>query len=416
VESLVDRGTFAIDDSIFVRVPPENPPYPAALPDLVRRGTQDKLLIDGRWFSDKPPVPALFLAGIYGALKLTAGVAAAARPGLFCRVLTILSSGLAYGAAVALLFHLAGRIGLRLPLRLALAGSLGLSTLALPYTRHVNNHILLLGVSMALIVVLQGDEGSPGPMRLLAAGALAGAAYTLDLGIGPVILAATTVSSATRRWPSLSPGAAGLVLLGALPWVVLHHALNFAIGGTLAPANSVLAHLNWPLSPFNARNATGTYQHASLTDFGIYSLSLLFGKRGFVVHDLPLFLPLAGLPILMRRSSPHRPAAIFCLVFLSGGWLVYALFSTNSSGECASIRWFVPLLAPGYWLLALLLRERPELSNDFFALSAWGALIAFRHWSLGPWDARLGAFFWPIAGAALGSWALIAWRRKQNVP
>src|SRR5687768_10760158 len=50
VESLVDRQTLSIDDSLFVRGP---------------AGTRDKLLIDGRFYSDKSPVPAILMAGPY---------------------------------------------------------------------------------------------------------------------------------------------------------------------------------------------------------------------------------------------------------------------------------------------------------------------------------------------------------------
>src|SRR5207253_2672990 len=67
VESLVDRGTFAIDDSIFVRAPPENPPYEAA--DLRQTGTLDRLRIDGRYYSDKSPVPAVLLASAYASIQ-----------------------------------------------------------------------------------------------------------------------------------------------------------------------------------------------------------------------------------------------------------------------------------------------------------------------------------------------------------
>src|SRR5438105_13069285 len=69
VEALVDRHTLAIDDSIFVRVPQpasegQVGPYPSTENHLVLYGTQDKLLIDGHFYSDKSPVPAVLLAGI----------------------------------------------------------------------------------------------------------------------------------------------------------------------------------------------------------------------------------------------------------------------------------------------------------------------------------------------------------------
>ena len=70
VESLVDHGTLAIDHSIFVQVPQrqhvDDPgPYPADDPLLQQHGTRDRLLIRGHFYSDKSPVPALLMAGLY---------------------------------------------------------------------------------------------------------------------------------------------------------------------------------------------------------------------------------------------------------------------------------------------------------------------------------------------------------------
>ena len=71
-ESLVDRRTFAIDDSIFVAVPQRRrSPGPACTVrprrtrttrHLLRSGTGDKLLIGGHYYSDESPVPTLLFA------------------------------------------------------------------------------------------------------------------------------------------------------------------------------------------------------------------------------------------------------------------------------------------------------------------------------------------------------------------
>src|SRR5829696_9086625 len=54
VEALVERGTFCIDGTTFL-APNGAPAYDPANP-LLERGTLDKLRIDGRWYSDKPPL------------------------------------------------------------------------------------------------------------------------------------------------------------------------------------------------------------------------------------------------------------------------------------------------------------------------------------------------------------------------
>jgi hypothetical protein len=199
VESLIDRHTWAIDDSLFVRVPrdPDRPaPYPRDDELLMTRGTLDKLWINGRFYSDKSPVPALPLAGEYAAWRALTGGTARDHADRFCRLLTFGSSGLAYALAVWCVYRL-GR-PLRLPPgpRLGLAASFALCTVALPYAEHVNNHVLLLAVATALLVELawlaQGEAARTAG-RLLLLGTLAGLGYTIDLGAGPVLLAGLKV-------------------------------------------------------------------------------------------------------------------------------------------------------------------------------------------------------------------------------
>src|SRR6266404_3996734 len=71
VESLADRHTLDIDESIFCQPSVEvvargYPPYPADRTDLLAQGTCDKLLIKGHFYSDKPAIITILMAGAYG--------------------------------------------------------------------------------------------------------------------------------------------------------------------------------------------------------------------------------------------------------------------------------------------------------------------------------------------------------------
>ena len=125
-------------------------------------GTLDKVLVKGRFYSDKPPVPALFMAACYQVLEWTTGLQARLRPDLFVYAMTLISSGLAYVAAV-LSIHLLGRR--MLPGKstaLAVTISFALGSSALAYARQVNSHEELLAVAAALMVGLHSL-----PQRLL---------------------------------------------------------------------------------------------------------------------------------------------------------------------------------------------------------------------------------------------------------
>ena len=156
VESLADRHTLAIDESIFVRPDRAAPPgpYDPDFPFLGEHGTADKLLIFGHFYSDKPPVPALLLAGLYKGLEVFGLPPARVRPDLFCRILTLASSGLAYVVAVWCVWRTGATLRLPPWPRLALSASFGLATVALAYAGHVNGHIQLLAVAAAVLLLL----------------------------------------------------------------------------------------------------------------------------------------------------------------------------------------------------------------------------------------------------------------------
>jgi hypothetical protein len=406
VESLVDRGTWAIDDSIFVR---PNGPYSAGDSPAVEQGTLDKLLINGRFYSDKSPVPAVLMAGEYAVLKAITGWTAASRPARFCLAMCLLTSGLAYIWSIRSIDRLGRLLGLSNLVGLGLTASFALATLAPVYAEHVNNHILLLAVSAALLVELVQISRDAVPRRFWVAGFLAGLAYTIDLGAGPAI----------------TLGAAGLVVYrgrlagswrffaGAAPCVLLHHALNYAIGGTFGPANAHVEYLMWPGSPFTTANATGGWTHPTVGHFIAYSLSLLVGHKGFLVHNLALFLAVPAAVVLVWRRVREVPEVLLAIGWGGLTWLVYAVGSTNSGGLCCSIRWFVPLLAPGYLVLAVLIRELPTRRRDFAALSLWGGAMAVVMWRRGPWMPRLVPFWWVFLAGGLLTWLIVRIRSAR---
>jgi hypothetical protein len=427
VESLVGRHTWIIDESIFVRVPLPPLPYPVSESALIGHGTQDKLLIDGHYYSDKSPVPAVLLAGFYQLWHWTTGMTARSHPDRFCKSMTLASSGFAYVVAVWCMYRLGRYVGLPFASRMLLTGSFALATVALPYTRQVNNHILLLAVASAITLEVAGLREVTGHDRISwrlfsKLGFLAGLGYTIDLGTGPVLLLGTfvfVVVCSISREPQASAGPRarlrlaakriGVFILAAIPWLLLHHALNYAIGGTFEPANANPEYFRWPGSPFAARNLTGSWIHPNLGSFLLYAASMIGGKRGFLGHNVPLYLILPAV-VVLRRQREMRSELLWAVACSVGTWILYASTSNNSSGQCCSIRWFVPLLAPAYFVLALMLRRFPIFRFDLMLLSGWGMLLVLLMRD-GPWMGGMVRFFWPIQAAALLSWALCRYLR-----
>ncbi|HEV7225927.1 MAG TPA: hypothetical protein VGN42_24685 [Pirellulales bacterium] len=421
VECLVDHHTLAIDESIFVDVPRIDPrsdrpfPYPLDDPAAWIGGTKDKVLVAGRYYSHKPPIPAVLLAGWYFIWQKVTGLTARARCDEFCYWMTLGSSGVAYVASVVGAFHLGGLLRLSLAKRLQLALSLALATVSIAYVRHVNDHIMLLGVATVLTFLLAqfakslpqaGAAGrSKGP-ELALAGSLAGLAYTIDQGAGPPLLVAAAAIVAYRARRRVS--ALAIFGVAAVPWLAAHHAINYALGGTFKPIGSVPEYFDWPGSPFNADNMTGVWRHESLGDLVLYALGLLFSPRwGFFWHNLPLLLLLPGAFALWRRRPAESPEAAALGGWCFATWLLYAALSVNHSGDCCSVRWFVPLLAAGYFMLAVLLRDEPRYHWGFAALSALGLGLGAMMWAAGPWAEPSGPSFSALQAAGAACW--IGW-------
>ncbi|HEV3259238.1 MAG TPA: hypothetical protein VG013_20390 [Gemmataceae bacterium] len=415
-EALVDQHTFAIDHSVFVQVPAypdDRGPYPPDEPGLLKSGTSDKVFIHGHYYSDRP-VPALLMAGLYEVWQRAGGTTARERPDAFCRMMTLGTTGLAYVIAVWCVYRLGTTLRLGLPVCLGLTVSFALATVALPYSRNVNTHMMLLGVGAALFLGVaplaeEASRGTTPRLRLAWLGTLAGLGYTMDLGAGPVLLACL-LALVAWRFRRLVPVA--LVVAGAMPWLVTHHAINYAIGGTFRPMNSVPEYFLWPGCPFTPENLTGSWKHG-IGHFFVYAAALLLGKRGFIGHNLPLFLTLPALVVFRRRQLSELPEVLFAAGWCAGTWLLYAALSNNYSGACCSVRWFVPLLAPAYYTLAVFLRECPSYRRDFSVLSAWGMVLAGIMWWHGPWLKHMVPIFWPLQAAALLSWFVCRQRQRR---
>jgi hypothetical protein len=404
VEAIVDRQTFIIDDSIFV-----NPPARSRLP-----GTMDKLFIRGHFYSDKSPVPAILMAGEYWLWQHITSKTAVSDTRGFCRFLTLASSGIAYVVAVWCIFALGGALWQPRITRFALTGSFALATIAPVYAQQVNSHVVLLAFSAALslgVICLQQrrETGRSATGWLIGLGTLTGLGYTMDLGVGPALLVCT---AALVGWRTNARGLL-LFVVAALPWLALHHGVNYAIGGTWKPANAVADYLNYPGSPFSADNMTGNWKHTHPGEFLVYLASLLFGKKGFVGHNLGLFLAFPAVIWLLRRKVREWPEVLWAVAWSGGTWLLYGAASNNSAGLCCSIRWFVPLLAPGYMVLALDLRDRPEQLKPFVLLSAASLTLSAWLMIVGPWQGKMVPYFWPVQGVALIGWGWIS-RRVAN--
>lgn len=382
VECLVHHDTLSIDQSKCVDV------------------WIDKVYVRGRFYSDKPPVQPVLMACIYKLLHETTGLDARQNVGLWCYLMTLLSSGVAYVVAVVFFYRFMGVLELSSTWRLATTLSFMLATPAIAYVSHVNAHIVGLAVAvvmferLAVLHKLPADR-PPEVIPCVVLGLLGGFSYALEQATGGLLLGGVGLFL-LLRWGKIVP-VVGYVL-GALPWLVLHHAILFSIAGTTKPINSLPEHFDYPGSSFSAANMTGKYNHPTVWHFLAYSCGLLFGNRGIIQSSLPLFLVFPAVFLLWWKRKLDL-LGLFAIGWGVLTWLTYAALSIDYSGSCTSVRWFIPHLVAGYYLVALLIRDHPRFRVDFLILSAWGVVLGGIMWWHGSWCPGLPNFWWVQAGA-----------------
>lgn len=173
------------------------------------------------------------------------------------------------------------------------------------------------------------------------------------------------------------------------------------------PAGTVPEFFEWPGSPFGRENLTGLWHHDSFESLAQYAFELLFGSRGFVLHNLPLLIVPAAV-VVVWRALPRRRVDVVCTAGCCvATWILYAALSNNFSGLCRSVRWLLPLLGPAFYLLALGMRVESRLRLELAILAVFGAAGTAAAWPFGPWSIEFVPCFWPSTGVGVATWLLL---------
>jgi hypothetical protein len=412
VESLVQRGTWIIDESPFSR-------------------TVDRIFVNDHFYSDKPPLLTFIASGIYAVLhegfhlSLDASWCDWDESPCHCRafcddspdwayyLLTLTLIGLPSALMLALFYHITGLLGLDNRAALLLTATLGLTTQIFPYSTVFNSHIpaaaCLLGGFYAL---LRAREGRNAHRWLFGAGLLTALASTLDLGVSLFFVAFLGYAlwgHHRRAWPYLLGG------LFPIAWMAF---LDYQIIGNPLPPYMYTPGYDYPGSRF-PQTLAGNRSPDNIMSYG---LRLLFGDHGFFALNPVLLWAVVAL-VWVLRSTPsvesHLPPALVTAgasdhAQVQVGWhdtsrlrgaaalvgftsslfaLYFILFTDNFGGTAYGPRWytvFIPLLflfaaaqwrnqvlseKPGFWTKRFLFLMLVIIS---FVNSYQGALNPWR--------------------------------------
>jgi hypothetical protein len=311
MESLVENGTWAIDASPWI--------------DL----TQDKVFLNGRFYSGKMPLLSWLGAGLYAGLRTVGGLSLApdcdtAARGCAYYWITLILMGAPAALMIALFYDFARRMNLSLGVAALGTLALGVGTMVFPYSLVVNHH-LPSAVSLFAAFYILTTRAARDPRWLLGTGFFASFAICCDPLSG--IFAAAMFAVAVVRFRQR---ASYFVLGGLLP-LLLTAWLDLHITGTILPPYLTPSGYNYE----GATPGRGVAGAGTPDDLPQYAFKMFLGAQGLFAYNLILFFAVAGIVIVAatRGHTLRLEALAVGLGFVA--LALYLIFRTGNLGGVA---------------------------------------------------------------------------------
>lgn len=277
--------------------------------DAYRHTTGDRAFYHGHYYGDKAPGTAFLLAPVYLLVRML-GVVDPAGLGML-HILTMFACTLPMAIILLLGYRLVGE---RDPgQRAAVAITLGLGTLLLPFATMLFSHVLSASMGFGVFYLLwRWHQRGGGLVRVAAAGALGGYAIATEypLALLVAILGAFVVWRPKPLRPLLAYAAG--VAVGVIPLALYDW---WAFG---AP---------WHLSySYVAANSSGLLGLGAPSAWS--AIKLLISGRGLLIVTPVCAAAFAGIVILYRegRRTEAVVAAAVCLVYFTYNTAYYLPF------------------------------------------------------------------------------------------
>ncbi|MFP4499880.1 MAG: hypothetical protein ACLFTT_02670 [Candidatus Hydrogenedentota bacterium] len=370
--SLVHHGTWVIGHD------PDMPPNPCA--DF----TVDKVEIDGKLYSTKPPLLPLMMAGEYWLAHHLLGWDLAERDDLraLLRVMVLTLVTLPY---ILALLCFAAMLRWLLPnpwLRVYLLFALAFGTQLIGFATHIDNHVPAAGMLMAALWCALGPATGHAPAhrwRFFGFGLAAGLVFTFDMPI--TIFIVPPGLYLLYRFPryAFTWGA-----LGVLAPLAVHFGVMLAVTGSPLPVQMRPELYLYEASYW--RNPTGL--DALCEPKSLYFFHMHVGRFGSFTLFPVLWFGIAGtLLAAFKRDTRCRGWVLAGLLAFLVLTLYYVLRTNNYGGAAYGFRWHiaampvlllmgVPILRrvrrPWHWVVLLLLLAMSCYSAWECTRTPWG--------------------------------------------
>ena len=349
VESVLERGTFVIDDSIF--------------------STPDKGERDGHFYGDKPPLLTFGIIG-WGRLLKCFGIRFLER-GYYRAVYLTNVLIFVLSCLTGWFFYLGLRRRPRMPepYRIAMSVLSVASTLVLSYAVTLNNHTLCASALMGLVLLLERcEETGLTRLRAFLAGIMTGLLLNLEFVtggvLGLVVFVFVLTSVSPRRIENVLMYAAGAGLM-----ILLEAGMNMVSYGSPLPL-----YLSTHKPSFVEKNYLS------------YAFNILFGYEGFFLY-MPALL-FAGCACASERMRRDR-VFIYMMISTAAAMLLLAVGTSDFGGWCYGYRFLIPFAPVLLYYAAIYFgRPRPRLKRwKLFRLALlWGVVFSVVG-VMDPWNA-----------------------------
>lgn len=282
VDSLVSRGTFAIDGSTFAAQ------------------TYDKYRYGGRTYSDKPPALALQGAAVAEIVR-PLGITLERTPHTAIYLITLFTVGFWFALGSAYAYAFQRLLGFTRVWAALAAGLTGMATLALPYATVLANHVPAGAAALAGVYHLV--RGRTSVVNAAIGGLFLTLAYAFDASQVVFAIAAIALlwGAPARTWIVFG--------LACIPVVAAQLAFNGSVSSGLGPPAINQATWADPSSPFHRADQT-LLPFSSTGDYFRYAAYLLIGDKGLIVYT-PLTLVCAyGFARMCAGSAEMRRIAV----------------------------------------------------------------------------------------------------------
>lgn len=315
IESLAHRGTFVIDESRFT-------------------GTCDKVIIEGHYYSSKPPMLSVLSAGVYIAFSELTGVTFSSNESASIRFISLFTGGLSYLILLYFFYRFLRRwFKSDRTVMLGLA-VFTLNFIGLGYSTTLNNHTpaaACVFISFYYAFLLRRGD-IKGSRFWLISGFLAGLGSTFEFWGGFFCLAFLCYLASRDSRRSFM-----LFLPAAVLPVVIHFIITYAATGSFLPV-----YLRPDLYQFSEGywlDPVGI--DAIYEPKHIYFFHLILGHHGLLSMTPVFFLSFWSILRAVIRRSNRFAEALTAGIPVIVSLLFLGLKTRNYGGVCAGLRWMI---------------------------------------------------------------------------